>query len=154
MRLSRDDILKADDLPTEEVPVPEWGGEVLVRGLDGQGRDEFEASTMVLRGPPGKQQAVPDTANIRAKLVARCIIGDDGAPQFTQQDVAELGKKSAAALDRVFEVASRLSGLSDQDIEDLGKGSEITRFGDSASSSPASSDAPSRSFSAGSLPAS
>jgi hypothetical protein len=135
-RLNRDQILKADDLPTELVSVSEWGGDVLVRGLNGTERDEFEASTITMRGPMGKQQAVPDTANIRAKLVARCIIEDDGTPMFTQNDVHELGKKSSAALDRVFEVASRLSGISKDDLEELGKDSKSDQNGGSTSSSP------------------
>lgn len=113
--LTRDAILGADDLLTEEVAVPEWGGTVMVRGLDGQGRDEFEASTYVTRG----NVSVRDTANIRAKLAARCIAGDDGAPLFTQQDVAALGAKSGAALDRVWEVATRLSGIGAADAEEL-----------------------------------
>lgn len=137
-RLKRDDILKADDLPTEIVSVPEWGGDVLVRGMNGTDRDEFEASTIAMRGPQGRQQAVPDTANIRAKLVARCIIDEDtGEPMFTQRDVHELGQKSSAALDRIFAVASRLSGISQDDLEELGKDSPNTQNGDSTSSSPA-----------------
>jgi hypothetical protein len=135
-RLTREAILKADDLPTEVVTVSEWGGEVLVRGLNGTQRDEFEASTITMRGPMGKQQAVPDTANIRAKLVARCIIDEDGEPMFTQSDVHALGQKSSAALDRIFEVASRLSGISKDDLEELGKDSPNGLNGGSTSSSP------------------
>ena len=42
--LTREQILKADDMTTERVPVPEWGGEVLVKSLTGRQRDEFEGS--------------------------------------------------------------------------------------------------------------
>ena len=87
----------------------------------------------------GKQTAVPDTANIRAKLVARCIIEDDGTPMFTQQDVHALGLKSSAALDRVFEVASRLSGISKDDLEELGKDSPNGQNDGSTSRSPGNS---------------
>ena len=111
--LTRDMILKASSLRTEEVEVPEWGGTVLVRELNGRQRDEWEASLAVQRG----KQMVPDVANMRAKLVARTVVGEDGEPVFTQQDVNALGELSAAALDRVFEVASRLSGLSEADLE-------------------------------------
>jgi hypothetical protein len=136
MRLNRDQILKADDLPRETVAVPEWGGDVLVRGLNGTERDEFEASTVAMRGPMGKQHAVPDTANIRAKLCARCIIDDDGTPLFTQNDVHQLGLKSSAALDRIFEVASRLSGISKDDLEEMGKDSPNGQHDGSISSLP------------------
>jgi hypothetical protein len=111
--LTRDAILAAATLRTEEVDVGEWGGVVLVRELRGRERDEWEASLAVQRG----KQMVPDVANMRAKLVARCVVNGDLEPVFSQQDVNALGELSAAALDRVFEVASRLSGLSEADLE-------------------------------------
>jgi len=115
MRLSRDDVLKAEDLTTEEVEVPEWGGSVLVRGLTGRERDEFEVSMAVRHGG----QMVQDYTNTRAKLAARCIVDEDGQRLFTDSDVAALGEKSAAAMDRIFTVASRLSGLGETDMENL-----------------------------------
>jgi hypothetical protein len=118
--LDRDAILKASALKTEDVSVPEWGGSVLVRELRGRERDEWEASLTVQRGG----QMVPDTANMRAKLAARTIVGEDGEPLFTQQDVAALGELSAGALDRVFDVAARLSGLNQNALEELAKNSE------------------------------
>jgi hypothetical protein len=123
--LGRDAILRAAALKTEEVHVPEWADPdtgsdtVLVRELRGRERDEFEASLAVQRG----QKVVPDVANMRAKLGARCIVGADGEPVVSQQDVAALGELSAAALDRVFEAASRLSGLNPADVEEAGKAS-------------------------------
>lgn len=127
--LNRDAILKAAALRTEDVPVPEWGGSVLVRELRGRERDEWEASLAVQRG----EKMVPDTANMRAKLAARAIVGEDGEPLFTQQDVNALGELSAAALDRVFAVASRLSGLAPASAEEAGKDSGSSLPGDSGS---------------------
>ena len=137
--LGRDAILAAKSLRTEEVDVPEWGGTVLVRELSGRERDEWEASLAVQRG----KTMVPDVANIRAKLAARTIVGDDGEPVFTQQDVAALGELSAAALDRVFDVASRLSGLNPEDVEAMTGNSGAAPGGGSSSASPATSAAPS-----------
>ena len=42
--LSRDAILQREDIKTEDVEVPEWGGTVRVRGMTGVQRDAFEAS--------------------------------------------------------------------------------------------------------------
>jgi hypothetical protein len=149
--LTRDAILAAASLKTEEVDVPEWGGIVLVRELSGRERDEWEASLAVQRG----KQMVPDVANMRAKLAARCIVGADLEPVFTQQDVAALGELSAAALDRVFEVASRLSGLSETDLEEMqGNSAAAIPGGDSVSPSPGTSAAPSPTSSTGPAPAS
>lgn len=129
--LTREAILAATSLPTEEVEVPEWGGTVVVRGMDGEGRDEFEASMLVERGG----QVVQDAANTRAKLAARCIIDPETRePMFTQQDVYALGKLSGAALNRVFAVASRLSGLRSDDIAEL-EGKSPAPDGDGSPSS-------------------
>jgi hypothetical protein len=123
--LGHDAILARSALKTEEVKVPEWADPetgadtVLVRELRGRERDEWEASLTVQRG----QKMVPDVANMRAKLAARAIVGDDGEPVFSQTDVAALGELSAAALDRVFEAASRLSGLNPADVEAAAKNS-------------------------------
>ena len=48
--LGKKAILAAQDIPTEPVAVPEWGGEVLVRGLSGADRDAFEASVVEQKG--------------------------------------------------------------------------------------------------------
>ena len=115
--LKRDEILQAADIQKEIVPVPEWGGEVMVYGLDGVGRDQFESSIIVTTG---KKQIVK-MENVRAKLCALAIRDENGERLFSDADVMALGKKSAAALQRVFDVAQRLSGLGENDIEELAK---------------------------------
>ena len=112
-RLSKESILTATDLPTEEVEVPEWGGSVLVRGMTGRERDEFEASMVGQRGG----QEYRDYGNLRAKAVVKCVVGDDGERLFTDQDASALGEKSFAALERVYDVIARLSGLREADVQ-------------------------------------
>lgn len=114
--LSKDQILKADDSKTIEVDVPEWGGTVLIGTMSGFARDQFESAII------GKNGGVNAT-NIRAKLAASTLIDDKGNLLFNDKDVAALGKKSAAALDRVFEAAQKLNRISEADVEDLAKNS-------------------------------
>lgn len=117
---SRDEILKAQDQAFEEVTIPEWGGKkVRLRGLSGTARDAFEASLMV---GTGKGQKV-STQNIRAKLAALSIVDSAGNQMFSYADIDALGAKSAQALDRIFEVAQRLSGISSDDVEEMAKNS-------------------------------
>jgi hypothetical protein len=127
--LSKEAILQADDLPTEDVDVPEWHGTVRVRALSGKERDAFEASLQQQRG----KDYVRNTANVRAKLVAKCLVGEDGERLFSENEVNALGAKSAAGLDRVFEVAAKLSRLSEEDIDELGKSSGSDQSEDSSS---------------------
>jgi len=130
--LTRDEILNAEDRQTLEVPVPEWGGSVLVRGLSGTERDQYEESLIRWRGGQGRNvAAVPALANARAKLVSLAVVGEDGGRLFSDRDVVALGEKSAAALERVFDVASKLSGLQAGDVAELMQSFESGPSGDS-----------------------
>jgi hypothetical protein len=139
MRLSRDDILKAEDNAPEELEIPEWGGSVLVRGMSGRERDAFEVS---MRDQRSGQQIPGAMNNIRAKLVARCIVDDDGDRVFTDSDIAALGEKSGAAIDRIFDVASRLSGMSEYDEKEMAANFGQGSGGGSSSPSPPGSTKP------------
>lgn len=128
MTLTRQQILDADDRQMEVVQVPEWGGSVNVIGLSATERDDFESSLLVRNG---KKRDV-STHNIRAKLAVRCIVDENRMPVFSIEDIQRLGMKSASALTRVFEAAQRLSGLGDQDVEELAKNSVTDQNADSS----------------------
>lgn len=123
MTLSREDILGADDLKHEVVQCPEWGGDVIVWEMNGKERDEFEMSFETEEDEP------PNNVNVRARLAAISIRGDDGRRLFTWEDVEQLGTKSGKALTRVIKVAQRLSAVSEEEIdeiiEDFGEGPRI-----------------------------
>jgi hypothetical protein len=127
--LSRDDILKADDLRTVDVEVPEWGGTVRLKMLTAAERDRFEASTVEVRG----NQQKANLYNLRARLVSLCAVDEQGRRLFSKEDVTQLGEKSAAALARLFNRASEINGLSDAEIEDLTEGFDDGPVGSSSS---------------------
>ncbi len=117
--LTKEDILKADDLKTEEVVA--WKGKLLVRGLTGSERDEFERSVY---GNSLKEEDTMNFKNFRAKLVALTVVHpEDKSRLFSFDDVEALGRKSAQELDKVFAVAQKLSGFGRKDIEELTKNS-------------------------------
>jgi hypothetical protein len=130
MALSRDAILAMDDIKTVPVTVPEWNNEVvLIRGLTGAQRDEFEATN--------RRNGDQNLTNVRARFLVRCIVNDGGVRIFADQDAAALGKKSSAAIDRLWDVATDLNGSSDKAVEETEGNSETTGTEDgSASSSP------------------
>jgi hypothetical protein len=113
--LSREEILAASDVTTETVNVPEWGGAVLVKALSGAERDRFEASVAERKGKKTRL----NMTNVRARLAALAIVDEAGKPLFRPGDVEALGQKSAAGLNRVFDVAMRLAGMRDADLEEL-----------------------------------
>ena len=55
--------------------------------------------------------------------VALSVVDDAGAPMFTLNEVGQLGAKNSAALDRIFQVAQRLSGMGAKAVEDAAKNS-------------------------------
>jgi hypothetical protein len=113
--LTKADILKVEDLDKEWVDIPEWNGGVYVRVLTGTERDNFEASVYVQKG----KKTEVNMQNMRAKLCAKCMIDEEGKRIFDTKDIKMLGSKSSCALDRVFEVAQRLNGMTKKDIDDL-----------------------------------
>lgn len=113
--LTRDAILSAEDLRREPVRVPEWGGVVWVRTLTGEERDRWE--TMAFISEDGKVRANED--NIRARLVALSACDENGDLLFTVEDIEALGRKSATAINRLFDAASRVNAVSAADMEEL-----------------------------------
>lgn len=110
--LDRTTILSKDDLRKEVVPVPEWGGEVIVASWTGAMRDAWEQSLISEKS---------SMENIRARLFASCVVNEAGELLFTKDDVESLGKKSSVALDRCVKVAQRLNRLTESELEDLAK---------------------------------
>src|ERR1041384_2261734 len=98
--LSREDILSASDIVTEDCYVPEWGGTVRVRGLTGNERDKYEQSLVTMKG----RQLGPKLTGAMARLVALSIVDEHDKAQFSEDDVITLGRKSAGGLQRVYEV--------------------------------------------------
>lgn len=127
--LTREAILKAKDLKTEKVEVPEWGGTVIVSTITGEARDRMESSIWAERRDAND---VTNVRNLRAKIVAACAVDEKGNLLFANDgDVEKLGKKNGKALDRVFEVARRLNGIGAQDIAEMEKNLGATHSGDS-----------------------
>ena len=133
--LNREDILAVEDIVIQPVDVPEWGGRVFIKGMTGAERDSFESS-LVRATSKNKQDPSIDMSNVRAKLCSRTICNEEGKLLFTPSDIKALTKKSAVALQRCWDVARRLSGLSDEDIEELTEELEDSPFEDSAFDQP------------------
>lgn len=117
--LSAENITSVNDLPFEDVEVPEWGGTVRIRTLSGTERDRFESESQVKR----KGEREMNLENIRARLLALCLVDDTNKRLFIGP-VAEkqLGRKSAKVLDRLFTKARELNGMSEADVEELTEG--------------------------------
>ena len=97
--------------------------EVMVYGLNLAEKDDWTDSIIV----DGKANMVGATA----RLCALSIRDESGKPLFTKTDITALSKKSASALDRIFQVAQKLSGIGQDEIEETVKNSGKTQKPDS-----------------------
>ena len=118
MILTRDAILSVPDLKTERIRVPEWGGEVIVRSLTGGERTAYEAAVSRM---DDKGNVRVNRGIVRARLVVLSVVDETGQRVFRDDDAAALNAKNAAAIERIFDVARRLSGMTPQDVEELEK---------------------------------
>ena len=113
--LSREAILKRGDLEVQELEVPEWGGCVFLRPMSGAQRDEFEQLAMERRSG----QSV-DIRGLKVKLVCASVCNAEGKLLFAgNDDEKKLNEKSASAINRIFQAAARLNGLTEEDIQEI-----------------------------------
>lgn len=120
--LTKEQILSASDLKRETVPVPEWGGEVIVSEMTAESQDAFELGLFEGEGESRKIRQ----ANMRARMLSFCLIDDDGELLFTDAEIKALGKKSGKALARLFDVAQRLNKRDEEAVEAAKKPSAET----------------------------
>lgn len=114
--LTADDILGIADIPVERVEVPEWGGCVYVRGLNGKDRGLYE--NKFARAAQSKKPI--DISDSYAELALMCCVDSDepGAKRiFNKSQLSALHRKSAIALNRIGRVALRLSGMTSGEVE-------------------------------------
>lgn len=115
MMLTREAILASQDIKTERVEVPEWGGYVWVKGLSAHEREQFELAATFERD--GQRQV--SWGQLQARLVAMTVVDEHGERLFSDADVAILATKSAQAIMRIFAVAQRLAALRAEDLDEI-----------------------------------
>ena len=109
----RETILAAADRQRRAVEVPEWGCTVYLAAMSGKQKNAWEAEVVAL----GERRL----DNYQARLLARVLEDESGAPIFSGEQLDELGGKSAAVLARLFKIANELNGFAEEQIEDAEK---------------------------------
>jgi hypothetical protein len=113
----RDKILNVvNDTPAEIVEVPEWGVEVLVKGFTLGAKDEFLAS--VINADTNKADLKAFSSGV---LIGTAFDPETNERLFSELDIPVLKQKSAVAIQRLVDVGTRLSGLTDEAVEVAGK---------------------------------
>lgn len=127
--LNRELILQADDLTRELVHIPAWGGDVYVRVMTGAEKDWWESSMMTDDGEA--LPAMDRIRNMRARMAVVTVCDEQGVSLFHLADVELLTKKSAVALDQIWDVARRLNQITKEEEETLLKNSDSGQSDDS-----------------------
>jgi len=136
MALTREMLLSATEVPTQTVPIPELGGDVVLRGMTARERTQFEKKFITEHR--GKQKRNLDA--FREQLCVFCCVD----PKLTEADVEKLSAVRADVIERIANVAAELSGISEKDLDELGQPSPSPAASTTSSSaSPSNSDSPS-----------
>lgn len=115
--LSAAEILAAPDAVREEVPTDEWGEgtAVLVQAMNVAQRAAWRLWEFARNGDGN---LVPrDEVDFRASLVICSAVDESGKPLFERSQLDALMEKSIAPMDRIADVAMRLSRLRAEDQE-------------------------------------
>lgn len=109
--MNRDEILAADDLPTDTFTVPVWG-EVTIRTLDGEQREELENLIQNFKARGASKKSVRALAAVYS-LVNKGTID----PMFKVEDATLLAKKSGVVLDTIFDRVLKLNAMTKAEAE-------------------------------------
>ena len=114
-------ILDYDDIPVEELEVPEWGDiKILIKGMTGKSRANFLKRASGTSGEIEFDRFYPEL------IIATVHDPVTEKPIFEGADRDAINAKSGAALETVAKVAQRLSGLGSSDVEEAKKDSSET----------------------------
>jgi hypothetical protein len=97
--------------------------------MTGTERDAWEQS---LVSGSGSEKRI-DIKNVRARLVSRTAVDDQGVRLFSDEDAEALGHTSGAGLERLAKVSQKLNLLSEDDLEQAKGNSAAAPSGGSTS---------------------
>lgn len=96
-----------DPATFRDVEVSEWGGTVRVRPLTKKERIRVLRYSHTFVG----WKPEPTSRDFRARVLQLAIVDEQGAPLFGPQELDALNHKNGKVLQRLYNVAARLSDL-------------------------------------------
>lgn len=129
--LSRDDLWQvAADLPIEDVPLIDPTGKrvgvIRMRGLNGRELEDYQQAQSSGKGVTYRNAVIG--------LVTLSAVNEDGSRMFAPSDRIKLSSAPSWMLMTLFEAASRLSGITEDDVKEM-----TADFDDAQSSTTSSS---------------
>lgn len=112
--LTFDQILAADDLETQTVLVPEWGGEVKVKAFSKAQQSAMRLAATVKSVKDGKVVEELDNTKLEAAMLA-CGLA---VPTITLEQAEQLQQKSAGVVDRILKAIMVVAKLTPEAVKD------------------------------------
>ena len=116
--LSADEIFAVNDIQEITVPVPQWGGAVVIRSLTQEQAGKLRKKA-TYKDRVTKQDLI-DNDMLEAMLFTESIV----QPKFSLDDYEKLQKKSMAVMAMLMREIMSASGLSDESVKDATKSTE------------------------------
>lgn len=123
--LTAQQIIDADDILHEDVPCPEWGGDVRIKMLDGNELDAYRREYKEANDAHYSRGFCEDITG-RELFLSHVCCDESGGRLFNASQVEALGKKSCKALERLY---SRALALNYPSTEELRKNSSTGESG-------------------------
>lgn len=108
--LNREAILGSQDIVTQDVAVPEWGGSIRVRTMTVAERNDF-----------ARRASSEDKVSVAAWLISVLAVDQAGVTLFKPEDVQELERRNFRAVDRVVQAILEVNGITEKKVEEAGK---------------------------------
>lgn len=110
--VTKQQIADAVDRKWEDVPVPEWGGDVRLMELSAADRGYIEAGSVVANGQ-NPQLRVESLKVYREKLVGLSMVDENLQRVYSNKEIAAgaLANKSGAIIEKLAAKVQELSGM-------------------------------------------
>lgn len=119
--LSLAEIMEADDVTEKTVPVPEWGGEVIVKSLSHRAMREIRKSLSV----EGEDDDVDENELEKWVFVKGMV-----SPTVTPEEYERLMDKSTGAIQKVLTAILGSSKMGEEAVKDAEKSVSAESVGD------------------------
>lgn len=123
--LTREQFLSRKPRTIERVELPELKDHVFVRSLSGTERDAWENANLVRNRGTGKRRNEVSfdirVENSKSHLICISMCDESGNRLLQDDDIVAIGEQPSIILNRIADVCMRISGISQQDLEDTVK---------------------------------
>jgi len=129
--LNRNQILEAKDIKTKVIPVPEWGGDIMIKQLSAKEYNDITMNMVNIRKMAAKQlslkknsdenleDAINELAikNQKILLIIKSVVDENMKPLFSEADMELLYQKNTNVIDRIIAEIEDFNSVSTEDTK-------------------------------------